>query len=88
MAERLFVIADAFDLAVRGTALVPALEFDGQGWHATLDVELRRPDGVRSLTRARLMVEHFYPGGYKRVVYVDVPKTEVPPGTEVWTTDG
>lgn len=89
MGERLLVVTDAFELSSRGaTALVPALDWDGDGRHRDLAVELRLPDGRRVATLARLMVEHFTPGGFKRVVHVPLPKAEVPPGTEVWTTDG
>jgi hypothetical protein len=85
MRERLLVVTDAFELADLGTALTPSLEWDGDRHHRVLDVELRLPDGRRIVTRARLMVREFYPGGFKRVVHLDLPKCEIPPGTEVWS---
>lgn len=86
MAERVLVVSEAFEIEGRGTVLTPPLDWDGEGAHRVLDVELRRPDGRIITARARLMVTHFFPGGFKRVLHLDVPKADVPPGTEVWAS--
>jgi len=88
MGTRILVVADAFELLSRGmTALTPALDWDGDDQHRDVEVELRRPNGTRSVVPARLLVEHFFPGGYRRIVHISLPKAEVPAGTEVWTTN-
>ncbi len=83
MTRLLVKVTEAFELEGRGTVLVPPLEdFTGPG--LSLEVELRRPGGHSTRTHARILAEHFHPGGCKWIVHVDLPKVDIPPGTEVW----
>jgi hypothetical protein len=84
----LSVVEDAFEIADRGTVVVPHLQAQ-QRWPASLSLELRRPDGTKVVTQGHVRLEHLLrrPPGQSEWVWtlcLDVPKRGAPPGTEVW----
>ena len=87
--ERLLLtVQDRFDLGDKGLALAPALPVDSiprQEQGVMLRVRLEMPDGAMEETDARIYLEHFNPGGYKLICYLQsAVTTAVPSGTKVW----
>ena len=96
MSARILTVTGALEVNRAGTVLAPPLPW-GDGQTRSLDVELRRPDGTRSLVRAHVRVDQLDvpgasmgdgPAGWRRMIYLEVQKAEAPPGTEVWAHSG
>ena len=87
MPKLLMTVEDRFQIASRGLVVVPGplvTEFAGP---ASLNVELRRPDG--SMVHAPLLIEHQFqtPPSTERhwaCVFATLSKQDVPVGTEIW----
>jgi hypothetical protein len=88
MDKLLLVVEDRFELKDRGLALMPNLPIDSlpqQTLGMPLQIKLERPDGAVVVAKAVIYPEHFNPGGYKLICYVqDMAWGAVPPGTKVW----
>ena len=88
---KLLVVEDTFQVRGRGLILAPDVELSGGA--RTLAVELRRSDGTVVWTEAQALVPMIgtritttpLPRGH--VLIVQLEKSEVPVGTEVWTDD-
>ena len=87
MPKLLMTVEDRFQIASRGLVVVPGplvTEFAGP---ASLNVELRRPDG--SIAHALLLIQHQFqtpPSPERRwaSVFTTLSKQDVPVGTEIW----
>lgn len=91
MSTLLLTVTDTFLIKGRGLIVVPGPPSDTFSHPTDLVVELRRPDGLVTETRARLMIEFVSPPpppGPRPLVCLlpDVTKADVPIGTQVWVT--
>ncbi len=90
MPRHLITVQDAFAIRGRGTILAPDIDLGDRG-SIKMRIELRRPDGTRETLEARAAIP--FVDGPKVVrrprheLQLDVPKTRVPVGTEIWTVD-
>jgi hypothetical protein len=83
-------VEDAFAIKGRGTALAPDIDLGERG-SIKMRIELRRPDGTRETLEAHAAIP-FVDGPNvvrrpRHMIVLDVPKTRVPIGTEIWTVE-
>jgi hypothetical protein len=89
--RHILTVEDRFVLSGRGLVLVPEVPAEVAGpssnsW--TARVRLKRPDGSELEIQARFRLEAFRPGGLRWMCYLlDIGKSVVPIGTEVWLLD-
>ena len=82
MAHLIFKVADTFTIEGRGVCASPAEWGDGRA-RVGDDIELRRPDGSALRSSVR---EVTYP--HRDILLpAGVAKSDIPPGTEIWTVD-
>jgi hypothetical protein len=88
MDKLLLVVKDRFQLRNRGLALAPHLPIGSvphQKLGSILQTRLERPDGTTKITEAIINLEHFNPGGYKLICYIqNTALGAIPLGTKVW----
>jgi|SRR6185436_12491550 len=88
MDNLLFVVEDSFQIVGRGLALMPNLPIDSipnQKLGSLLQIRLERPGGITEVAKAVIHLEHFNPGGYKLICYIqDTALDAISPGTKVW----
>ncbi|WP_447906588.1 hypothetical protein [Stenotrophomonas sepilia] len=83
--ELLLCVEDSFALDGRGLVLVPDVRLPPSGHPPALAVIVERPNGTRLLADAELRLDHFRPGGYKRIICLPaLNKADVPVGSKVW----
>jgi hypothetical protein len=86
MARLLFIVDDTFAVRNRGIVLVPGIALEDKAGTGT-KVLLKLPDGSQS-TCSILGAEQFMDARVTtRAILVDLEKSQVPIGTEVWTID-
>jgi hypothetical protein len=88
--RRLLTVEDVFEISGRGTVVVPSVAADSR-WPASVQLELRRPDGTKVDAVGHVRGEYLYrlPPGKCEFVWMlcfDVPKSAIPSGTEVWAS--
>jgi hypothetical protein len=88
MARRLFTVEEVFTIHWRGTILVPGIVPEGdERFHIGDTLRLRRPDESELLvTIDGIDLFNVSEAGAYSIV-VALPKSEVPLGTEVWSTE-
>jgi translation elongation factor EF-Tu-like GTPase len=86
MSRHLFTVEDTFTIRGRGTILVPGIVPEGDERFRIGDALcLRRPDG--SEVEATIDgIECFNPPHGTYPIVVRSPKSDIPLGTEVWST--
>ena len=87
MPKLLMTVEDSFAIASRGLVVVPAPLIESFAGPASLNVELRRPNG--SIVHAPLLIEHQFqtpPSTERRwaCVFATLSKQDVPVDTEIW----
>lgn len=90
MPRLLLTVADAFELSTGLTVVVPDVDL-GKGHSHRIRVELRRPDGSRESVDGVASIPFVDgPNVTRRPMHTfqfRMPKSRVPLGTEIWTTD-
>lgn len=87
----LLVVEETFAITGRGLIVAPDVDLGAEG-QRRITVELRRPDGtvVRAEALAQVpMVSPLQPAGRRlrhMLRFAGLTKSDVPIGTEVWTT--
>jgi hypothetical protein len=88
--RHLLTVEDAFELTTGLTVVVPDIDL-GKGHSHRMRVELRRPDGSRETLEGVASIPFVDgPNVTRRPLHTfqfKAPKTRIPPGTEIWTTD-
>ena len=87
MPKLLMTVEDSFAIASRGLVVVPGPLTESFAGPASLNVELRRPNG--SIVHAPLLIEHQFqtpPSTERRwaCVFTTLSKQDLPVGTEIW----
>ena len=87
MPKLLMTVEDSFAIASRGLVVVPGPLTESFAGPASLNVELRRPNG--SIVHAPLLIQHQFqtpPSPERRwaSVFTTLSKQDVPVGTEIW----
>ena len=85
--RKLFTVAGLFTVENRGTILAPGLTPEpDENFRIGDPIHLRRPDGSEIRVGIRGL-DFFHPGpNGEWAVLVAVPESDVPIGTEVWST--
>lgn len=91
-ARLLLVVEDTFSITGRGLIVAPGVDLGEGPLQRHLAVELRRPDGTLAHAEVLAQVPFLYPHGLgeshrHQLLFPHLAKTDVPIGTEVWTTD-
>jgi hypothetical protein len=89
MTRRLFTVEDTFVIHGRGLVLAPGLIPEGNERFRVGDpVTLRRPDGSSTETRiGGLELLDPNPQRYVVILLAGITKSDIPPGTEVWSAE-
>ena len=86
MARLLFIVEDSFAIKGRGLVLVPGVALEDQAGKGTRIV-LKVPLGTK-LKSTILGAESFMDSRVsKKAILVNLNKSQVPNGTEIWTDD-
>ena len=92
MDKLLLVVGDSFQISGRGAVVMPFVSPEVLGTSQCghkQQVRLVRPDGTEEIIEATFYWEHFTPGGYRFILFLQQGRKEqVPPNTEVWLLDG
>lgn len=88
MATLLMHVTEVFEIRGRGSVLAPGVSWDlPVQMRVGQVVEFRRPDGLKINAIIR-GIEHLSPNRNRVTpLLFDLPKSEIPVGTEIWTLD-